>query len=30
MKLPAEIAQPARQQWEISLGKLKALLEGAS
>jgi hypothetical protein len=30
MSLPAEIVQPARQQWEISLGKLKALLEGAS
>jgi hypothetical protein len=27
MRLPAEIAEPARQQWEISLGKLKALLE---
>jgi hypothetical protein len=30
MSLPAEIVQPARQQWEISLGKLKALLAGAS
>jgi uncharacterized protein YndB with AHSA1/START domain len=27
MRLPAEIADPARQQWEISLNKLKALLE---
>jgi hypothetical protein len=27
MKLPAEIAGAARQQWEISLNKLKALVE---
>jgi hypothetical protein len=29
MKLPSELAQPARKQWEISLGKLRALLEAA-